>query len=34
MKRILITGMAGTGKSSVIRRLAELGYGSKYWTSA
>jgi dephospho-CoA kinase len=25
-KRILITGMSGTGKSSVIVRLAELGY--------
>ncbi len=25
-RRILITGMSGTGKSSVITRLAELGY--------
>lgn len=25
-KRILITGMSGTGKSSVIERLVELGY--------
>ena len=26
MKRVLITGMSGTGKSSVLDRLAELGY--------
>lgn len=26
MKRVLITGMSGAGKSSVIRRLAEQGY--------
>jgi shikimate kinase len=26
MKRVLITGMSGTGKSSVLRRLGELGY--------
>ena len=26
MKRVLITGMSGTGKSSVVNRLAELGY--------
>jgi shikimate kinase len=26
MKRILLTGMSGTGKSSVIRALTELGY--------
>lgn len=26
MKRILITGMSGTGKSTVIERLAALGY--------
>jgi dephospho-CoA kinase len=26
VKRVLITGMSGTGKSSVIERLAELGY--------
>ena len=26
VRRILITGMSGTGKSSVIERLAELGY--------
>lgn len=26
MRRVLITGMSGTGKSSVIARLAELGY--------
>jgi energy-coupling factor transporter ATP-binding protein EcfA2 len=26
MKRILLTGMSGTGKSSVIRELAGLGY--------
>ena len=26
MKRILLTGMSGTGKSSVIRALADLGY--------
>ena len=26
MKRVLITGMSGTGKSSVLNRLAELGY--------
>jgi hypothetical protein len=26
MKRILLTGMSGTGKSSVIHALADLGY--------
>src|SRR6266851_6793880 len=26
MKRILLTGMSGTGKSSVIRALSDLGY--------
>lgn len=26
MRRILLTGMSGTGKSSLISRLAELGY--------
>lgn len=26
MKRVLLTGMSGTGKSSVIRQLAALGY--------
>src|SRR5215469_3307616 len=26
MKRVLLTGMSGTGKSSVIRALTELGY--------
>ena len=26
MIRVLITGMSGTGKSSVLQRLAELGY--------
>jgi dephospho-CoA kinase len=26
MKRVLVTGMSGTGKSTVIKRLAELGY--------
>lgn len=26
MKRVLLTGMSGTGKSSVIRELATLGY--------
>src|SRR5215469_1436079 len=26
MKRVLLTGMSGTGKSSVIRALSELGY--------
>jgi dephospho-CoA kinase len=26
MKRVLLTGMSGTGKSAVIGRLAELGY--------
>ena len=26
MKRILVTGMSGTGKSTVINRLATLGY--------
>jgi len=26
MKRILITGMSGTGKSTVIEQLATLGY--------
>jgi len=26
MRRILLTGMSGTGKSSLIARLAELGY--------
>lgn len=26
MKRVLLTGMSGTGKSTVIRHLAELGY--------
>jgi len=25
MKRVLLTGMSGTGKSSVIRALADLG---------
>lgn len=28
VKRVLITGMSGTGKSSVIRRLTEHGYGA------
>jgi shikimate kinase len=26
MKRVLVTGMSGTGKSTVVRKLAELGY--------
>jgi shikimate kinase len=26
MKRVLLTGMSGTGKSTVISKLAELGY--------
>jgi ABC-type multidrug transport system fused ATPase/permease subunit len=26
MKRVLLTGMSGTGKSTVVNRLAELGY--------
>ena len=26
MKRVLLTGMSGTGKSNVIRTLADLGY--------
>jgi len=26
MKRVLLTGMSGTGKSTVIARLGELGY--------
>jgi dephospho-CoA kinase len=26
MKRVLLTGMSGTGKSSVLARLAELGH--------
>jgi adenylate kinase len=26
VKRVLVTGMAGTGKSTVIGRLGELGY--------
>src|ERR1700682_6159921 len=26
MKRVLLTGMSGTGKSTVINRLGELGY--------
>ena len=26
MKRVLITGMSGTGKSSVLQRLRQLGY--------
>jgi shikimate kinase len=26
MKRVLITGMSGTGKSTVLKRLGELGY--------
>lgn len=26
MKRVLITGMSGTGKSSVVAELTELGY--------
>ena len=26
MKRVLLTGMSGTGKSTVITRLGELGY--------
>jgi len=26
VKRVLLTGMSGTGKSTVIRRLSELGY--------
>lgn len=28
MMRVLITGMSGTGKSTVIQRLAELGYAA------
>jgi dephospho-CoA kinase len=26
VKRVLVTGMSGTGKSTVVKRLAELGY--------
>jgi dephospho-CoA kinase len=26
MKRVLLTGMSGTGKSSIIDRLVALGY--------
>ena len=26
MKRVLVTGMSGTGKSTVVKRLVELGY--------
>jgi predicted ATPase len=26
MKRVLLTGMSGTGKSTVINKLGELGY--------
>jgi predicted ATPase len=28
MKRVLLTGMSGVGKSTVVARLAELGYRS------
>lgn len=28
MKRVLLTGMSGTGKSTVIQKLSELGYNA------